>query len=156
MATAWVERAQQSLVGCVHHWIMEPPNTSGYVVSTCKKCGDRKREPLWGEDSLNKPRGYALLNTRKTHCPRGHEYNDANTRLTVKGWRQCKECRRAQTRRYKRLARSLRCAFCNHTYVEHRSCVADSDSISCPHGLKRHKVECRRCKCGDFRSMETR
>ena len=30
----------------------------------------------------------------KTHCPKGHEYNKANTYITKQGWRRCKVCRR--------------------------------------------------------------
>lgn len=29
----------------------------------------------------------------KTHCPNGHEYNDANTYVTAQGWRRCRVCR---------------------------------------------------------------
>jgi len=32
-------------------------------------------------------------NARKTHCPRGHEYNESNTRFNTSGSRYCKACR---------------------------------------------------------------
>lgn len=28
----------------------------------------------------------------KTHCPKGHEYNEANTSLSKEGYRRCKKC----------------------------------------------------------------
>lgn len=31
---------------------------------------------------------------KKTHCPRGHEYNEANTYLRREGSRECRACRR--------------------------------------------------------------
>jgi hypothetical protein len=35
------------------------------------------------------------LNARKTHCPAGHPYDEANTyHAPVTGWRQCRICRR--------------------------------------------------------------
>ncbi len=34
-------------------------------------------------------------NTRKTHCPRGHPYNEANTYLWA-GTRRCRVCNREQ------------------------------------------------------------
>lgn len=30
----------------------------------------------------------------KTHCPAGHEYNESNTIITVRGWRVCRRCTR--------------------------------------------------------------
>lgn len=37
-------------------------------------------------------------NTRKTHCPHGHPYDEANTYVNAKGHRQCRKCRRRQQR----------------------------------------------------------
>lgn len=34
-----------------------------------------------------------LVNKRKTHCPKGHEYTIENTQyFGSKGWRRCREC----------------------------------------------------------------
>lgn len=42
-------------------------------------------------------------NARKTNCPKGHPYNDANTYI-VNGRRQCRQCgREAALRRYHRI-----------------------------------------------------
>lgn len=30
--------------------------------------------------------------SKKTHCPKGHEYSGSNLKLTSKGWRQCRIC----------------------------------------------------------------
>lgn len=36
------------------------------------------------------------LNARKTHCPAGHAYDDANTYRDRKGHRRCRACRRGE------------------------------------------------------------
>lgn len=36
----------------------------------------------------------------KTHCPKGHAYDETNTILTYRGWRQCRACRNACRRRH--------------------------------------------------------
>lgn len=40
------------------------------------------------------------ISGNKTHCPQGHPYDEENTRL-IAGRRQCKECGRAATRRWR-------------------------------------------------------
>ena len=43
-------------------------------------------------------------NTRKTHCPHGHPYNEANTYYAKGGGRRCRTCaREAASRRYREL-----------------------------------------------------
>jgi hypothetical protein len=36
---------------------------------------------------------------RKTHCPKGHEYDEENTRITPDGKRVCRACDRARSRK---------------------------------------------------------
>jgi hypothetical protein len=36
--------------------------------------------------------GWSGRNARKTHCPRGHEYNEKNTYLGKRQMRQCRAC----------------------------------------------------------------
>jgi hypothetical protein len=43
------------------------------------------------------------LNARKTHCPRGHEYTEKNTRV-YQGHRMCRTCRRDDERERRRRA----------------------------------------------------
>lgn len=41
------------------------------------------------------------LNTgTETHCPHGHEFTPENTYVAPKGYRQCRECKTAATRRF--------------------------------------------------------
>ncbi len=46
------------------------------------------------QDSINTGTFHHLNNQLKTHCLRGHEYNEENTRINSKGYRACKECDR--------------------------------------------------------------
>lgn len=46
-------------------------------------------------------------NSRKTHCPQGHPYDEANTYLLGTN-RQCRQCNRAAGRRYKSRKRAER------------------------------------------------
>jgi hypothetical protein len=34
----------------------------------------------------------AARNASRTHCPRGHPYDEKNTRYSKNGWRMCREC----------------------------------------------------------------
>ena len=55
---------------------------------------------------VNTVRGKAGLRQRtKTHCPRGHAYDAANTRL-YKGGRYCRACHLVQTREWKVLRKN--------------------------------------------------
>jgi hypothetical protein len=36
----------------------------------------------------------------QTHCKHGHEFTEANTYWTTRGWRQCKRCRADRALRY--------------------------------------------------------
>jgi hypothetical protein len=42
---------------------------------------------------------------RKAHCPAGHPYDEANTRID-RGWRRCRECARARNAAYRRERRA--------------------------------------------------
>jgi hypothetical protein len=49
-------------------------------------------------DMVTKGRSFHQL---KTHCPHGHEYTPENTGIYARGWRVCRTCSRAHSRRYK-------------------------------------------------------
>jgi len=78
---------------------------------TCKggpKCPHRRcvrpdhTEPA--SSTLNTKRGRVGINQReKTHCPKGHPYNDANTwNSKLRPSRQCRVCGRERARRYRK------------------------------------------------------
>lgn len=43
--------------------------------------------------------------TKKTHCPKGHVYNDINTKIDKLGKRSCRKCRRERERLRRRNAK---------------------------------------------------
>jgi hypothetical protein len=49
-------------------------------------------EPVTSVENVRRGEAPTAKNARKTHCPRGHEYNAANTILNDKGWRRCGIC----------------------------------------------------------------
>lgn len=51
--------------------------------------------------SVNSQRG-VNANTRKTHCPQGHPYDEGNT-TRCKGRRYCRSCNRVQKRQWRKL-----------------------------------------------------
>ena len=49
-------------------------------------------EPVTMRENLLRGEGWTALNARKTHCPRGHSYDDENTYISG-GKRYCLTCR---------------------------------------------------------------
>ena len=52
----------------------------------------RHLEPVAVQTNVLRGEGFAALNARKTHCPRGHPYSGENLRFNVNGQRQCVTC----------------------------------------------------------------
>jgi len=44
--------------------------------------------------------GFAGKNQRKTHCPRGHEYTEANVSSYSNKYRRCRTCENERNRKY--------------------------------------------------------
>jgi len=57
-----------------------------------RKCVNPEHlEPVTQAENLRRGIYYQKL---KTHCPKGHPYNETNTRVDKNGWRNCKQCAR--------------------------------------------------------------
>jgi len=58
-------------------------------------------EPVTQRENLLRGEGFAAINARKTHCPRGHEYTPENTYLlSTRNKRTCKTCSRERGKKY--------------------------------------------------------
>lgn len=69
-------------------------------------CGVRKcvrpehLELVSHRENVLRGRSFAAINSRKTHCPRGHEFTAANTYVYPSGGRQCRTCRAEYAAQY--------------------------------------------------------
>lgn len=50
--------------------------------------------------------GITAREAKRTHCPQGHPYNTANTRL-YRGWRTCRTCRAEYKKRWRDKRRAM-------------------------------------------------
>ena len=57
-------------------------------------------EPVTQRENTLRGDTITTRNARKTHCPRGHPYDDANTYVSPKGLRMCRICRRSFHRKH--------------------------------------------------------
>lgn len=62
-------------------------------------------EPVTHRENVLRGVSPAALHAAKTHCPKGHAFDEANTYVTAARSRQCRECRRASNREWKRTGR---------------------------------------------------
>lgn len=51
-------------------------------------------EEVSNRENVLRGEGFAACNARKTHCPRGHPYDEVNTYRKPSGGRHCRKCRR--------------------------------------------------------------
>ena len=61
-------------------------------------CNISHLEVVTHKQNMQRGTGIDRLNASKTYCKRGHQFEDLNTFVTLKGSRQCKECRRMADR----------------------------------------------------------
>jgi hypothetical protein len=55
----------------------------------------RHLEPVTIAENVLRGESLPARNARKTHCPKGHPYDESNTYISPRtGWRQCRACQR--------------------------------------------------------------
>lgn len=61
-------------------------------------CNPAHLEPVTPRENYLRGESVCAQNARKTHCPRGHEYDEANTYVDKAGSRNCRACDREDKR----------------------------------------------------------
>jgi hypothetical protein len=67
-----------------------------------RRLDNRLSNLAWGSraaNQLDSVRHGTHVQARKTHCPQGHPYDEANTRRSSRGGRHCRTCSRLDARR---------------------------------------------------------
>lgn len=71
-----------------------------------RKCiNPRHLEPVTKRENTLRGVGPTAINSRRTHCINGHEFNEENTKVRKGKWRQCRQCERDWSKR-KRMERN--------------------------------------------------
>jgi hypothetical protein len=65
---------------------------------------------------VDRGRSWSGHNALKTHCPRGHPFDEANTYRRASGTRKCRAC----ARKLKGRAETAVCAFCETEFIKVR------------------------------------
>ena len=102
---AWLlehgELPENDLDHTCHTRAVEDGTCSGGVSCLHRRCCNPSHlEPVTRRENTRRGNGPPGQNTRKTHCPAGHEYTPENTYVSPgKGFRQCRECSRIYDRK---------------------------------------------------------
>lgn len=86
-------------------------------------------------------------NTIKTHCPKGHPYDETNTHIDAKGSRHCRTCNTERARlRYRRLHPTASIGNAYKTHCKHGHEFTSDNTYVKPNG-RRECRECNRERC---------
>jgi len=113
-------RKQPVHVWAYRYFIGEIPE--GYQIDHVKSAGcvyrncvnyENHLEAVTPLENILRSDGPAAINSRKTHCPQGHPYDEENTENRInshtgKPYRNCKICRKLQNKEYQRKLRAKR------------------------------------------------
>ena len=61
-------------------------------------CNPDHLEPVTSSENVRRGTSLPAVNARKTHCKRGHPFDEANTMIDCNGSRQCRVCRNLRQR----------------------------------------------------------
>lgn len=113
-----------SVEGVRHYWLVHALVMLAFVgprpadMQICHSNGDATDNRLsnlrYGsasDNALDMVHHGSHNNARKTQCQRGHKYDEANTIVNSKGYRECRTCKKAVDRRYyeRRMMRAADC-----------------------------------------------
>ena len=84
-----------------YEWFVGPIPSGLELDHLCRntKCVNPDHlEPVTGAENLRRARAARLV--ERTHCPKGHPYDEGNTRWKNGKYRECKTCKRASDAAY--------------------------------------------------------
>jgi hypothetical protein len=73
--------------------------SAGSGARHCRTCRLEAVKRYRESDPIPSDMRFGKANRNKTHCPKGHAYDEENTYYTKKGTRACRACRRANVRK---------------------------------------------------------
>ena len=80
-------------------WLKVPKGKElDHLCRNSRCCNPKHLEPIFHIENVRRGNG-GLHWAKKTHCPRGHEYNQINTAI-FNGHRQCKTCHKIYARNW--------------------------------------------------------
>lgn len=111
-AMLWWEGTTTTAHRVVYSLLREPVPDEMEVDHLCENRAcvnpDHMRVCSPRDNTLRSNRAPGALNARKTHCPRGHPYDEENTMRRPDGRRRCRTCERDWSREYQRRRRAGR------------------------------------------------
>lgn len=105
---------RSQLVHRISYFLAYGPIPEGFQVDHVKAKGCTSRhcvapehlEAVTGAENNRRSTSPTAINARKTHCHRGHAFDEANTYHDPTGGRQCRACRALNEREYKKRKKS--------------------------------------------------
>jgi hypothetical protein len=96
------------------------PIASGLVLDhLCRNPGcvnPKHLEPVTDRENTRRGISSAAENAKKTHCYRGHPFDERNTYVNLKGKRACRECAKAYQKRLRDSRRVARVSVESQNY----------------------------------------
>jgi len=86
----------------IDHLCHDPETCDGGIACPHRACVNPEHLcTASGRDNTLRGNAPTAINARKTHCPKGHSYDEQNTFVNRAGERVCRTCRLAHERRYR-------------------------------------------------------
>lgn len=83
-----------------------PPNLQIDHICRNRACvNPNHMEIVTQQENIRRGKSPFIINSQRTHCINGHEFNTENTIIDANGYRRCRACHRKRALRYSRKIR---------------------------------------------------